>query len=87
MEKCGLTPLLQTYNTKRPEVVGVGGEMKVIGKVNLVPAVINRHKFVFTCQVVQGLVTPLLLGIDFLSTFCTRVNLYNPSESLDKAII
>ena len=87
MEKCGLGPLLQTYRTRRPEVVGVGGEMTVIGKIHLVPATMNRLKFVFPCQIVQGLVTPLLLGIDFMSMYCTRVNLYNPAESLDRTII
>lgn len=87
MRKCGLTPLLQNYKTRRPEVVGVGGQMKVVGKINLVPASTNQFKFVFMCQVVEGLATPLLLGIDFLTTFCRRVNLHNVRESLDKATI
>ena len=87
MEKCGLQHLLQSYNTKRPQVIGVGGEMRVMGRFNLLPASLNKNKFVFPCQVVKGLVTPLLLGIDFLSNFCTRVNLYEPEQSLDKVII
>lgn len=61
--------------------------MKVTGKINLVPVSVNAMKFVFPCQVIEGLVTPLLLGIDFMSSFCKTVNLYNANESLDKSVI